>query len=324
MDAVPAELPAIRASRDVGGREELARRVREIAASLGLFEAITYSFTSARMLKALSAPEPVVVLANPLAEHQAVMRTTLLPGLLDGVRNARRHGERDVRLFTIGPVFLPPSKGEELPYEQLRLAFAIAGDRPAWLEKARPVDAWDATGYAEAIATRVAGGAVRIVPVPKDGPAHLHPRGAARVVAGDRTVGTVGPLHPDVVDALELEGDVLVFEMDLDPFLAGAARPAFAPIPRFPASARDIALVVKDGIAAGEVEEAVRAAAGPLAEAVRIFDRFVGGQVPAGHASLAFRVVYRASDKTLTDAEVDAAHANVVKEVGSRFGATLR
>jgi phenylalanyl-tRNA synthetase beta chain len=112
--------------------------------------------------------------------------------------------------------------------------------------------------------------------------------------------------------------------MELGPFAAGPALPAFAPIPRFPASTRDVALVVKDGIAAGEVEAAVRAAAGPLAEAVRLFDRFVGGQVPAGHSSLAFRVVYRSPERTLTDAEVDAAHANVVATASARFGATLR
>jgi phenylalanyl-tRNA synthetase beta chain len=100
--------------------------------------------------------------------------------------------------------------------------------------------------------------------------------------------------------------------------------PKYTSIPRFPASTRDVALVVKDGILAGEVEGAVRAAAGPLAEGVRLFDRFVGGQIPTGFSSLAFHVVYRAPDRTLTDAEVDAAHANVVKAVGERFGATLR
>ena len=324
MDVVAAELPAIRASRDVGGREELARRARDVASSLGLSEAITYSFTSSKSLAALSAPEPFVVLANPLAEHHAVMRTTLLPGLLDAVRNARRHGERDVRLFTVGPVFLAPPKGQELPHEQHRIAFVLAGNRPGWLAKPQPFDAWDAKGYASAIASRLSGRDVVVAQTPKDGPRHLHPRGAAALRVGDAVIGSLGPLHPDVADALELEGDVLVGELEIDRFVAGAERPAFVAIPRFPASARDIALIVKDGIAAGDVERAVREAAGPLAADVQIFDRFVGGQVPAGHSSLAFRVVYRAAEKTLTDAEVDAAHANVVKEVGSRFGATLR
>ncbi len=325
IDSVPAELPPIHASRDVGGREELGRRAKEVCATLGLSEAITYSFTSPRVLEALSAPAAAVRLDNPMNEHHSVLRTTLLVGLLDAVKNARRHGERDVRVFTVGPVFLESAPDEQLPTERLRVAFAIAGERTSWLEKPKALDVWDAKGYALEIARRLSGAAVTTVAAPGGlAPAHLHPRGAAFVEIGGARVGSFGPLHPDVVDALELDGELLVFEMDLDPFVAGAASPRFAAIPRFPASHRDVALVVKDGIAAGDVEAVVRTAAGPLAEAVRLFDRFVGGQVPAGHSSLAFRVVYRAPDRTLTDAEVDAAHANVVSTASARFGATLR
>lgn len=327
IDHVPAELPAIRASRDVGGREELVRRAKEVCAAVGLSEALTFSFTSPRVLEILGAPTPAVKLENPMSEHHGVLRTTLLVGLLDAVRNARRHGERDVREFTVGPVFLAPPAGSTdiLPDERLRVAFAIAGSRTAWLEKPKPFDVWDAKGYAVEIARRLGGREVTVVQASRaEALAHLHPRGAAFVEVDGTRVGSFGPLHPDVVDALELDGEVFVFELELEPFVSGAALPKFAAIARFPASARDVALVVKDGIAAGEVESVVRAAAGPLAEAVHIFDRFVGGQVPSGHASLAFRVVYRSAERTLTDAEVDAAHANVVATASSKFGATLR
>ena len=327
MDTVPAQLPAIRASRDVGGREELMRRARDAASSLGLSEAITYAFTSARALEALGAPRPTVVLKNPLGEHHAVMRTSILPGLLDAVANARRHGERDVREFTIGPVFLASKPGGDgLPDEQLRIGVVLAGDRPGWLEKPKPLDAWDAKGIAAAIASRLAGvsASVEVVLASReDAPPHLHPRGAAFVHCGGRRIGSFGPLHPDAVLALGLEGEVLVAELDLEPFLTGVL-PQYAAIPRFPASTRDVAFIVKDEIRAGEVEGAVRTAAGPLAERVKLFDRFVGGQIPAGCSNLAFHIVYRATDRTLTDAEVDAAHANVAKEVRERFGATLR
>jgi phenylalanyl-tRNA synthetase beta chain len=331
MDGVPARLPAIRASRDVGGREELGRRAREAAVAVGLSEAITYGFTSARALEILGAPRPTVLLENPLGEHHAVMRTTLLPGLLDAVANARRHGERDVREFTLGPVFLPSKPGGDgLPDEQLRIGVVLAGDRPGRLAKAQPIDVWDAKGYAAAIAQRLAGASatIEVVPASREEAAasapHLHPRGAAFVLASGKRIGSFGPLHPDAVEALALDGEVFVIELDLDPFVAGPALPQYAAIPRFPASTRDVAFVVKDDILAGEVESAVRTAAGPLAQGVKLFDRFVGGPVPAGCSNLAFHVVYRASDRTLTDAEVDAAHANVVKVVGERFGATLR
>jgi len=328
MEGVPAELPAIRASRDVGGREELARRAREVASSLGLSEAITYAFTSPRALEILHAPRPTVLIKNPLGEHHSVMRTTVLPGLLDAVANARRHGQRDVREFTIGPVFLATKPdGGGLPDEQLRIGFVLAGERPGWLEKPKPVDVWDAKGFASAIIQRLAGFSrpIEVVPATREEtPAHLHPRGAAFVHAGGRRVGAFGLLHPGVVEALALDGEVLVAELDLEPFAAGPQLPQYAPIPRFPASTRDAAFVVRDEIRAGEVTSAVKTAAGPLAEHVSLFDRFVGGPIPAGSSNLAFHVVYRAPDRTLTDAEVDAAHANVIKEVGERFGATLR
>ncbi|HEY8073173.1 MAG TPA: phenylalanine--tRNA ligase subunit beta, partial [Labilithrix sp.] len=325
IDRVPAELPAIRASRDVGGREALAARVRRHATALGLSEAITYGFTSKRTLEALRAPAPAVLLKNPLGEHTVAMRTSLLPGLLDAVKNARRHGVRDVRELTIGPVFLGPPHADGLPREELRVAAVLAGDRTTWLTKSAALDAWDAKGVAEELARRIAGAPVTIDPAKREeAPPHLHPRGAGFVSFDGKRIGSFGPLHPDVLDDLELDGDVLVVELTLEPFVSGPKLPRYAPIPRVPAATRDIALVVKDGVPAGDVERAVREAAGALAEEVRIFDRFVGGQVPEGHSSLAFHVVYRASDRTLTDAEVDAAHANVVKAVGDRFGATLR
>src|SRR5262249_18510417 len=153
-------------------------------------------------------------------------------------------------------------------------------------------------------------------------PKRLHPRGAAIVEVRGTPVGTCGLLHPDVADALGLEvgGDGVVVGLDLhllDSF--GKTTPQFVPRPRFPASTRDIALVVNDAVRAGDVEVALKVAAGELAEEVRLFDRFVGGSIPPEHASLAFRVVYRRQDRTLTDAEVDAQHAKVEAEGKARF-----
>ncbi|MCA9584227.1 MAG: phenylalanine--tRNA ligase subunit beta [Myxococcales bacterium] len=329
IDRVPAIIPAIHGSRDVGGREALARRARAACVALGLSEAITFGFTREQSLTALRAPAPFVRVKNPLAEHHSVMRTSLLPGLLEVVGRARRHGVRDVRVFTVGPVFLDPgARGgpdAALPDERLCLAVVLAGDRPGYLERPRPLDVWDATGTASAIVRSLASSSATVVPAPGDAaPAHLHPRGAAFIELGGVRVGRAGPLHPDVVDALELDGPALVVELELAPIADAARVPTYAPIPKYPASTRDMAVVVEDAVRAGEVEAAVRASAGPFAEAVELFDRFAGGAVPEGHTSLAFRVVYRAADRTLTDAEVEAAHANVVREVEGRFGARLR
>ncbi len=138
-------------------------------------------------------------------------------------------------------------------------------------------------------------------------------------------IGVMGPVHPDVLAAFDLDEGALVVEIDLEALAKfGTKSPKFAAIPRFPASTRDIALVVHDDVLAGDVERVLRDAAGALASDVRLFDRFVGGSIPADHASLAFRVVYRAGDRTLTDVEVDAQHAKVVADAEAKFGAKLR
>jgi phenylalanyl-tRNA synthetase beta chain len=325
FDAIPTVLPAVRPSRDAGPREALARRAREAAVGMGLSEAISYAFVAPGDLQAVGAPSPVVRVHNPLNDERSVMRTSLLPGLLRAVAHARRHGERDARLFTVGALFLAPKDGA-LPVERPAFAAILAGNRPAWLTKPQAVDVWDAKGLVEGLVARMLrrDAAVRAVPG-DERPRHLHPRGAAFVEVEGKRVGSLGPLHPDVLDAFELEEPALVVEVDLAALAAiGVRETRFALLPRFPASTRDIAVVVRDDIAGGDVERAVREVAGGLAENVRLFDRFVGGSVPAGHSSLALHVVYRAADRTLTDTEVDARHAQVVAEVEKRFGAQLR
>jgi phenylalanyl-tRNA synthetase beta chain len=324
-DKIPTVLPPIRPTLEAPSSEALVRRVRQAAVEVGLSEAFTYSFVSPRALETLGAPTPTVVLKNPLHDDRTVMRTSLLPGLLEALSRAQRHGERDVRMFSVGPLFLAGDEGE-LPRERTAFSAVLAGERDAYLTRAADVDVFDGEGIAFGIVDRLVSrkATVRAFTA-TDRPKHLHPRAAAAVVVEGRDVGVVGHLHPDVADALEVSGRVVVVELDafgLDAL--GVRTSRYAPIPRFPASARDVALVVSDDVAAGEVERAIRDAAGPLAEEVRLFDRFVGGAIPKDHASLALHVVYRAADRTLTDAEVDAQHAKVVAEVGKRFGATLR
>jgi phenylalanyl-tRNA synthetase beta chain len=324
FDAIPATLPAVRPSRDQGPRQALSRRVREAGVAMGLSEALTYAFAVPADLEAVGAPPSPVTLRNPLGERGTVMRTSLLPGLLRALGHARRHGERAARLFTVGTLFLPSD--QRLPHEGLAFAALLAGDRPAWLHKPESVDVWDAKG----VAVRLVEALLRTTPTIRmadgaDRPARLHPRGAAWIEVGGQRVGTLGPVHPDVLGAFDLDDGALVVEVDLLALQACEGQPLrFAPIARFPASTRDLSVVVADGVPAGEVERAAREAAGDLAERVALFDRFVGGNVPAGHSSLALHVVYRAADRTLTDAEVDQRHTQVVSEVQRRFGAQLR
>ncbi len=324
MDTVAAELPSVRPTRPWGGREALLRRVRGAGVALGLSEALTFGFTSRASLAAMGAPEPAVALQNPLTSELDVMRTSLLPGLFEAASRARRHGEGSLALFTTGVVFLSGEGPNALPREPAMFAAVLAGEAPARLAKPRPRDVWDATGLALELVARLTREAPELLADPNAAP-YLHPRGAASIHVHNTRVGVLGPIHPNVAEALDVDPRALIVEIDLDAIAAVGTRvPHYAPIPRFPASARDIALVVRDDVAAGLVLGAVREAAGPLAEGVSLFDRFTGQHVPEGHVSLALRIVYRATDRTLTDAEVDQSHARVVAAIADRFSATLR
>jgi phenylalanyl-tRNA synthetase beta chain len=323
-ERIPAELPAIHPTRTHGAREALARRVRETAVAVGLSETIALAFIAPADLEAVGAPPAAVTLRNPLSEEHSVMRTSLLPGLLRALSRARRHGERDARLFSVGALFV--TSAGPAPDERLAFASVLAGGRPGWLGKPQALDVWDAKGLAQSLIQRLLRRETSVkLPLPDERPRHLHPRGAAWIDVDGKRVGSLGPIHPDVASAFDVGDATLVVEMNLEALEAlGPRAVGFAPLPRFPANLRDVAVVVRDEVPAGDLERAVRQAAGNLAEDVFLFDRFVGSNIPAGHASLALRVVYRAPDRTLTDAEVDARHAQVVSDIQKRFGGQLR
>lgn len=334
FEKIEAQLPSLLAQPQPMVR--LSDELRRSAAGLGLMEAVTYAFLAPAQLDALGAPAPVVRLSNPLTEERSVLRTSLLPGLLDATRQARRRGERSVRLFTLGRIFLAPGGGahEALPTEPRRLAAVLAGPRQSYLGKPEEHDVFDAKAVAVELVARALRREPSVAPFPADErPAHLHPRGAGRLSVGDRQVGQFGLLHPEVIERLELGGSAVVVELDVDALEGlGRVTPRAAPVPRLPAISRDMAFTVAEGVTAGEVERKIREAAGDLCEQVELFDEFRGGSVPEGHRSLALRVTYRdprdvagqEGARTLTDAEVEERHRKAVETVSQQLGASLR
>ncbi len=350
LDQIPTVLPAISPQRPrPTGRIE--RDAALAALALGLSEALTYSFVAPDELERARSRKASVTLMNPLSEERSVMRTSLLPGLLDALRRARRHGERAVRLFTIGPRFLPPRADEPgaeaqtarptlpedrgvLPEERPSFAALIAGPRPSHLTKPEEVDVYDAKGIALELVERITGRRAKAELAAADPELqHLHPRAAAALAIDGRRIGAFGPLHPDVGDAFDLGGPAQVIELDLAALeQLGASAVRYRPIPRLPAVARDISLEVGEDVLAGDVEAVIHETAGELCESVELFDRFRGGAIPEGRQSLAFHVVYRdpkaATDpekaRTLTDEEVERRQAEVFRVAAERLGATLR
>ena len=333
LDSVPTRLPAIK-PQATRSTLVLENKVRKAAVEVGLSEAITYGFCAPKELAALGLPPATRTIANPMTEDRSVMRTSLLPGLLEAVRRSRRHGVSDVRLFTSAARFLETDPPSVLPDEVPSFAAVIAGHRHPTLQKPIELDIHDAKGVIVEIVERVTHGRATVVHQPAGfRKPYLHPRGAGDVIVGNAIVGSFGPLHPDVVDAFDLDGGCFVLELDLRSLeKAGIRTPKYQPIPMLPAATRDIALVVSDDVEAGTVGGAVREVAGDLCESVELFDLFRGAGITEGHRSLAFHVIYRdpkaATDpehaRTLTDEEVDKRHAAVVAAVKERFGAVLR
>ncbi len=334
LDAIPTVLPAIK-PQTARVTSTIERRARHAARDLGLSEAISFAFASTRDLEILGAPEPAITLQNPLGEERSVMRTSLLPGLLAGVRKSRNRGERRIRMFEVGARFL--AGGDEaalgLCDEVPSFAAVLAGPRDTWLSTpssgGAEVDAWDAKGLAVELVSRLTAQPATIEMLGAAAK-HLHPRGAAKVLAttadGPVEVGTFGPLHPDVVEALDLDGPVMVVELDLRTLeRIGAKTPSFRSLPQMPASTRDVALEVDETVTAGKLAEALRTGAGALCSSVEIFDVYRGKGVGENNKSMAFRLTYRdpKDARTLTDAEIDAQHKKAIAAATS-LGAVAR
>jgi phenylalanyl-tRNA synthetase beta chain len=299
---------------------------REILAGIGLQEVITYSLVGDRLLSLLQGGEPRPAglrLLNPMTADQAVLRTSLRPGLLDLAAQHQRQGEARVRIFEAGRVFRP--RAGDLPEERETIGIVLAGSRgePFFGGDAGAVDLFDLKGIVEELLRRLG---VEGAQWGREEDPHLHPGACAVVRREGNVLALIGEVHPQVAARFDLRLRTFLGECDVLRLIQ-AARPRnfqITPIPRFPAVRRDLAIVVGEGVAAADLEAALREAGGTLLEEVRLFDRYQGDRVPAGMVSYAYHLVYQAADRTLTDAEVDAVEARILEALRARFNATLR
>lgn len=328
MGLVPSTLPAGRGR--VGGLTDDQKRRERVGAALrgaGLNEAITWSFadpTDAERTGWVFGPDETPVrLLNPMSADQSLLRFSTLPGLVRAVADNRRKGVADVHLYEIGSVWRTAA-GRKQPKERAVVAGVLAGswNRPGWNEPAVPLDVFDMKGVVESVIEEL--GVARLRLRAADLP-HLQPGRSAEVLIGSDVVGWLGEVHPAVLASYECAGPVAAFELQLKPLLKAArdVRP-FVDLPRYPGVKMDLAIVVPDGVPAERVEQAIRSAGGKLLDDVRLFDAYRGEGVVAGHTSLAFALVYRHPDHTLTDDEVVALHEKVVRKATSAVGGQLR
>jgi len=314
--AAPVPAAALTAKQN---RTALARRT---LAGRGLAECVTFSFMARAEAEKFGATPDALRLSNPIAADLDQLRPTPVATLaLAAARNAAR-GYADVALFEIGPAF-----SADTPEGQHKLAAGLrVGASPRhWLEPARGVDTMDAKADLW-ITLAALGVPLEALTISTDAPGFYHPGRSGVVRQGPKTViGHFGELHPRVLSALDLPGPAVAFEIFLDAIPEPKRRKKSAPdLPAFHPLRRDFAFLVDAAVAADAVLRAARGAERSLITGVSLFDLYAGDKLPDGKKSIAIEVVFQPRERTLTDAEIEAASAKVVAAVVKATGGVLR
>ncbi len=330
-DHIPIQVPRMwvmpfRQERAVA----LEKRTKDTLVGLGFYEVITYSFISPHALEALRLPpgdprsRPLPLL-NPLAEVQSVMRTMLLPGLLETARYNLSHKTADLKIFELREVYYPHQE-EKLPEERRALAGLVMGAiaEEGWnIPRIAGVDFYYVKGCVEQLLAEVRSPSPtftsdEITP-------YLNPGKSAVIRLEGEKIGALGELLPEVANAFELPPGVFIFELDL-PLVTNHVRGeiAFTPLPRFPSVAWDVAVIIDVGISAEEIMAIMKGVDNQYIESIEVFDCYQGDPMPVGKKGLAFRIRYRSLDRTLTAEEVSQFHQEVRERLQKVPGLVIR
>lgn len=330
---LPTTLPVVPLSfADSDPARQQRARVAELMIAQGFSEAINYSFVTEKHfdLLGLAADDQLratVRLRNPLNDEQSAMRTILLPGVLENVRRNLNHQVSDLRIFETGKVFLPGSA--ELPREEVWLTAAMAGRRypgsPVFHFGQGAVDFSDIKGVAEQLLRVMRYDGVKMVAESRP-PRYVEAGYFLGLQAPDGAViGRLGRLSADGLKSFGIKTEVYFLEINLTALGALAVRPkSFKPLARFPSVRWDLALVVPEGVASGEIIAAINGSGESLVELVELFDVYQGDNIAAGFKSIAIAITYRDLEKTLADADVQVVHRRIIDMLGARFGGSLR
>ena len=321
FDRLPVIFPALETPQSAPPPQIARDRlIRQVLTAAGFSESATFAFLE----KEASAPfcEPGVeaaAIANPLSEKFAVLRPSLLPGLVDACAHNRRRERKDIRLFEAGSRFTSEGEGRAVAF-----VWCGAADGPHWSAPSRVADFFDAKGIVEGICEAV-GIDAQFAPA-RSG--FLVPGRAAEVRARDLTLGVVGKLVPAIAEARGFPAaeDVFVAELDLGALTMaspGVDRLVDS-LPRFPSIVRDISMLVDDTLPAATVRGTIRSSAPSTLVSIVEFDRYQGKGVPDGRVSLSLRLTFRAPDRTLTDDDAQAATARIIEALRAAHGAEQR
>ena len=294
-----------------------ADRVKDALVGMGLYEVLNYSFISPRWIEKLNLPDDdprrsAVTLRNPLGEDTSVMRTSLVPSMLNTVAANLNRGIAAGRLFELSKVFVPAEKAGELPEEKAALCVGCFGEDVDFYT-VKNIVVWLLAKFGVTAAIEAAG----------DG--YYHPGRRAVMTADGVRIAALGEIHPDVAEAFDISRRVYVAEIDLDALMPMEKDfYGVKPLPKFPAVTRDIAVVVAEKVGAGSMMDLIRKTAQKTLEDVKLFDIYRGDKLGLGVKSVAYSITLRAPDRTLTDEEINATMEKVLKALNQQFGAELR
>ncbi len=329
-DKIPETMPRVEIFSDRPTRRQiLEKRVRELLVGQGLSEVINYSFIHPSSFDRILLPSDdyrrtTVKIMNPLNEEQSVMRTTLLPGILETAARNFSFRLMTQQIFEMRRVYLPEADSE-LPEEPLYLSGLLTGsrNREGWNQERESVDFFDAKGIVENIfklldITSISFGKGTLENF-------YHPGKACNFYHNDLQVGSLGEIHPDISEKYGLEQTAIYFEINFEKLISIGTKTLTALAPsRYPDTFRDIALLVDDRMEAGTVIETIKNIKVREMEDVELFDQYKGPNIAEGHKSLAFRIRYRSYERTLTDDEVNSMHQRVIDNLLKKLNVTIR
>lgn len=294
-------------------------RAKSILTGIGLNEITTYSFISPRQYDKLNISEnsmkrKYVEIRNPLGEDFSVMRTTLIGNILEVMTRNYKYGVEKAWGYEIGNTFTPRQLPiTELPYENRTLSIGMYGNS----------DFFTLKGVIETLLDKLGIKGHEYVREKND--PTFHPGRTASIILGDHVLGTVGEIHPDVLENFGMKERVYVAELNFELLvLASNLGRKYTPLPKYPSVTRDIALIVDEEIMVKEIEKIIMENSKKLVEAIKLFDVYKGGQIDKGKKSVAYSIIYRSHDKTLTDEDVSKVHDKIVEKLKEKLNATLR
>ncbi|TCP32123.1 phenylalanyl-tRNA synthetase beta subunit [Scopulibacillus darangshiensis] len=328
-DHVPATLPEGPSTQGtLTAYQRKRRRVHRYFEGQGLQQAITYSLTTGKKASELrinnQGASGSVQLAMPMSEERSTLRMSIVPQLIEVVQYHLNRQMGDVKLYEIGKIFIANEEKNDLPIEREHVAGIFTGSREERIWEGQPllVDYYTVKGVLEGLFNQLdVLSSISFKPAKRDG---LHPGRTADIYLNNKVIGYLGQLHPNVQKANDLQ-DTFVFECDLQSVLnvdMGAI--TYKALPRYPSITRDIALVVKEDVKAGELYDVIRTAGGSLLNDIQLFDVYQGEHLEEGQKSLAFSLKYLDPERTLTDKEINQTHEDILNACQDKLGAVLR